>query len=438
MFDQLLPDACVHVGNPANFLCMVIRHPIFNLLPRSVHLLSALLLCMSARVALAQDKSPVISVIQMHGTVGKIPGNRSGDPSFTAETLETALKKAKAMNPCAVVLDIDGPGGLVSEMRKMVDVLHKAQAVDGMRVVAMVRNAYSAWAIIALACKEIVVIPTSKMGAAVVIQSNGQGGFVEAPEEQGAVAQKFIAPWKALCRQVDDLTGRCQCIRDAMMIQDKELWGNPKSGFADAAGNGPGWKCIDNKVTVCCLTADEMLTYGLATEKIQDPVKGLDELPIALKCPPGSVVKKVTGPAVAAVPPAGKKVAEEAFQKAAGKLREASALAKQISFKAKIVTRTKSVSERGAVGYQQKKVSYKDHETAAEVKSRVGDILAKVKAKVPFTNPVASDPDFVNGINEIKRLLKEAEQHLKSDAPDAVLDRVGKACELMDGLAGQY
>jgi len=214
---------------------MVIRHPIFKLLSRPIRLLSALLLCMSARVALAQANPPVISVIQMHGTVGKIPGNRNGDPSFTAETLEVALKKAKAMNPCAIVLDIEGPGGLVSEMRKMVDVLHKAQTLDGMRVVAMVREAYSAWAIIALTCKEIIVIPTSKMGAAVVIQGDGRGGFVEAPEEQGAVAQKFIAPWKALCRQVDDLTGRCPCIRDAMMLQDKELWGNPKLGFADAA-----------------------------------------------------------------------------------------------------------------------------------------------------------------------------------------------------------
>lgn len=438
MIDRLLPHACAHVAKQTNIRGMVIRHPLFNLLPCSVRLLSMLLLCMSARVALAQDKSPVISVIQMHGTVGKIPGNRSGDPSFTADTLEAALKKAKAMNPCAIVLDIEGPGGLVSEMRKMVDVLYKAQAVDGMRVVALVRNAYSAWAVIALACKEIIVIPTSKIGAAVVIQSNGQGGFVEAPEEQGAVAQKFIAPWKALCRQVDDLTGRCQCIRDAMMIQDKELWGNLNSGFADAAGNGPGWKCLDNKVTVCCLTADEMLTYGLATERIQDPVKGLDELPIALKCPPGSLVKKVTGPAVAAAPPAGKKPAEEAFRKAAEKLREAHALAGKISFSSQLVTRTKWISEQGAVGYQQRKVTQQERETPAEVRDRVDGVLKQVKGKIPFATSVASDPEFVNAIEEIKRLLAEAQRHLKAEATEAVLDRVRDARAIMKRFADQY
>lgn len=417
---------------------MVIRHPIFNLLPCSVRLLSMLLLCMSARVALAQDKSPVISVIQMHGTVGKIPGNRSGDPSFTAETLETALKKAKAMNPCAIVLDIEGPGGLVSEMRKMVDVLYKAQTVDDMRVVAMVRNAYSAWAIIALACKEIIVIPTSKLGAAVVIQSNGQGGFVEAPEEQGAVAQKFIAPWMALCRQVDDLTGRCSCIRDAMVIQDKELWGSPKLGLADAAGNGPDWKCLDNKVTVCCLTADEMLNYGLATDRIKDPVKGLDELPIALKCPPGTSVKRVIAPSVAAPTPTGKKSGEEPFRKAAEKLREAHALAGKISFSSRWVTRTKWVSEQGAVGYQKRKVTAQERETPAEVADRVDGVLKQVKSKIPFANSVASDPEFVNGIEEIKKLLSEAQRHLKSEAPDAVLDRVRDARAIMKRLADQY
>ena len=417
---------------------MVIRHPIVNLISRSAFLLFALLLFTWARESLAQNNASVISVIEMHGTVGKIPGNRNGDPSFTADTLEAALKKAKAMNPCAVVLDIDGPGGLVSEMRKMVDVLYKAQAVDGMRVVALVRNAYSAWAIIALACKEITVIPTSKLGAAVVIQSNGQGGFVEAPEEQGAVAQKFIAPWKALCRQVDDLTGRCQCIRDAMMIQDKELWGNPKSGFADASGNGPGWKCLDNKVTVCCLTADEMLSYGLATEKIQDPVKGLDELPIALKCPPGSVVKKVTGPAVAAAPPAGKKSAEAPFRKAAGKLREAHDMCGNISFDPRLVTKTKWVSKKGSVGYRQERVSETRMETSGEVQARVQEILSKAKQKLPSPTSVSSDPEFADAIEEVKTLLQEAQTHLRSETPNAVIDRVNQARAIMKRLADQY
>jgi len=417
---------------------MVIRHPVVNLLSRSAALLGAMLLCMMERVALAQANPPVISVIQMHGTVGKIPGNRNGDPSFTAETLEVALKKAKAMNPCAIVLDIKGPGGLVSEMRKMVDVLYKAQTLDGMRVVAMVHEAYSAWAIIALTCKEIIVIPTSKMGAAVVIQGDGRGGFVEAPEEQGAVAQKFIAPWKALCRQVDDLTGRCPCIRDAMMLQDKELWGNPKLGFADAAGKGPDWKCLDNKVTVCCLTADEMLTYGLATEKIKDPVKGLDELPIALKCPTGAVVKKVAGPAIAAAPPAGKKAAEDPFRKAAGRLRETHDILGDISFEPRIVNFTKWVSKKGAVGYRQDPVSGTRSETAAEVQARVSEAIRRAKQKLPSPTSVASDPDFAQAIDEIQTLLQEAQEHLRSEAPNAVLDRIKQARAIMKSLADQY
>jgi hypothetical protein len=307
-----------------------------------------------------------------------------------------------------------------------------------MRVVAMVREAYSAWAIIALTCKEIIVIPTSKMGAAVVIQGDGRGGFVEAPEEQGAVAQKFIAPWKALCRQVDDLTGRCSCIRDAMVIQDKELWGSPKLGLADAAGNGPDWKCLDNKVTVCCLTADEMLNYGLATDRIKDPVKGLDELPIALKCPPGTVVKKVTGPAVAAVPPAGKKAAEDPFRKAAGKLREAHDICGDISFTPLLVTKTKWVSKKGSVGYRQEPVSETRKETSGEVQARVQEVLSKAKQKIPSSASVSSDPEFADAIEEVKKLLQEAQTHLRSETPNAVIDRVNQARAIMKRLADQY
>ena len=117
-------------------------------------------------------RKDLIYVITLHGLVGNI--DECDLPKNTAAKLKKTLRVAKEMKPNAVLLDIEGPGGLVSEELAIIEVLLQAQT-EGLRIVALPRNAFSAWALIALSCKEIVVMKSTRMGASVTIQTNGNG-----------------------------------------------------------------------------------------------------------------------------------------------------------------------------------------------------------------------------------------------------------------------
>ena len=237
----------------------------------------------AAKIGGESASSDLVYVITLHGTVGIIPGESA--KAFTAEGLKVSLDAAKRAKATVVVLDIDGPGGQVVEMQNMVKVLLEAQ-VGGMRIVALPRDAFSAWSILALSCKEILVTPTSRMGAAVSITSNGKG-FIEAVEGKDAVSQKFAAPFQALWRQITDVTGRPPCIADAMRIQTAELWYSPTKGFAEKSGTETDWQQLDDGVHVLCLTGTEMLKTKMATGEVRNQ----SDLPKLLNCAAGTQIK---------------------------------------------------------------------------------------------------------------------------------------------------
>ena len=237
----------------------------------------------AAKIGGASASSDLVYVITLHGTVGIIPGESA--KAFTAEGLKVSLDAAKKAKATVVVLDIDGPGGQILEMQNMVKVLLEAQ-VGGMRIVALPRDAFSAWSIVALSCKEILVTPTSRMGAAVSITSNGNG-FIEAVEGKDAVSQKFAAPFQALWRQITDITGRPPCIADAMRIQTAELWYSPTKGFAEKSGTESDWQQLDDGVHVLCLTGTEMLKTKMAIGEVRNQ----SDLPKLLNCDFGTHIE---------------------------------------------------------------------------------------------------------------------------------------------------
>ena len=102
------------------------------------------------------------------------------------------------------------------------------------------------------------------------------------------------------------------------------------------------------------------------------------------------------------------------------------------------MTKTKWVSKKGSVGYRQEPVSETRKETSGEVQARVQEVLSKAKQKIPSSASVSSDPEFADAIEEVKKLLQEAQTHLRSETPNAVIDRVNQARAIMKRLADQY
>lgn len=83
-------------------------------------------------------------VIPVLGVIGR---------DMTATALRAGLDEARAMKPRYVVLAIDSPGGEIGEMNGMIDLL--AEASKDLEIIAYVKSAFSAAAVITMTCERV-------------------------------------------------------------------------------------------------------------------------------------------------------------------------------------------------------------------------------------------------------------------------------------------
>lgn len=215
---------------------------------------------------------PKVVVIPLHGAVG----SAGEDPirnTFDAQMLTECLEEAKEMNARAVILDIQSPGGLVSEMEAICETI--LEHYGDLRIVAYPREAYSAAAIISLCCREMVVRPDSRIGAAVIIA--GRAGDVT------AVDAKMASPHYAKQRQYMAKSGRPYEVVAAMTIQETALWWSPEHGFTTdepERTDAKAWSQVDGSTTVLTMTADEAVAWKLASGKASSTWEVLTRLDI--------------------------------------------------------------------------------------------------------------------------------------------------------------
>ena len=148
---------------------------------------------------------PGYFVIPIVGAIGQ---------EVTAATMERALKTGLKDDDTVLVLDVDSPGGLVSECEKIVKLLggHESR-----RSIAYVRgDALSAAAIIALTCDEIYLNPIARIGAATAIRTDGEDG----PSE---VDEKFKSVWRTSCRRAAEIGGHNPLFAEAMIDPKVQL-----------------------------------------------------------------------------------------------------------------------------------------------------------------------------------------------------------------------
>lgn len=177
---------------------------------------------------------------------------------ISTSDISAMLAAAQKRSPKAIVLYIDSPGGLVSEMDQIVELVLDAQSTD--RVVAWVEQGASAAALTALACKEIIAMPNARMGAATAVVGNEA-----APAPKTAMDQKVEALRDARRRQVADLTNRSPLIQLAMEKPEMRLWYHPEEGFSKNTQFGEGWEQVDeSSERPLALAARELVRYGIA------------------------------------------------------------------------------------------------------------------------------------------------------------------------------
>lgn len=182
--------------------------------------------------------------------------------TISSGVVDVLMDIAAARNPEAIVLRIDSGGGRIDQMDLIVERLLKEQDVPNKRrVVAWVNLGGSAAALTALACKELVMMPQGRLGAA--IRTRGDG---EAVEPQNAADQKGEAMRDARRRQVASLTGRPLAIQDAMEKAEHQFWHHPVLGFSLEEQDDPEWEAYDtDEDKPLALGAQSLVDLGIAT-----------------------------------------------------------------------------------------------------------------------------------------------------------------------------
>lgn len=199
---------------------------------------------------------PRVMLIPLHGTVGGVSG-KSLLHTFDAAVIEACLDEAERGGALAVVLDIQSPGGLVSEMEAICEAI--IQRHGRLRIIAYPGDAFSAAAIIAMCCREMVVRPNARIGAAVIVGTRG-GGIT-------AVDAKMASPHYAKQRQYMRSSGRPYEVVEAMTIQETQLWWSPLEGFRTsqpAMAEAADWMQVDGRSTVLTMTADQAVKWKIA------------------------------------------------------------------------------------------------------------------------------------------------------------------------------
>jgi hypothetical protein len=204
--------------------------------------------------------------------------------SISAGVFNVLMDFATERKPAAIVLKIDSGGGRLDQMELIIERLLESQdQPSSQRVIAWVNMGGSAAALTSLACKEIVMMPQGRLGAATRTFVDGEA--VGPPETAGE--QKVEAMREARRRQIASLTGRSIAIQDAMEKPEHQFWYHPLQGFSLEEQVDEGWESYDtDESKPLALEAQAVVDLGIAVGLAND-VKALLTL---LKMPPDTVV----------------------------------------------------------------------------------------------------------------------------------------------------
>jgi len=216
-----------------------------------------------AQPAVTTAPSSVV-VIALHGEVD----------DYTRDSLFRNFDQARRLGARTVILDLDTPGGLVTAG---LDISRFLRRQDDLHVIAYVRDkAYSAGAMIAVACNEIVMAPDAVVGDCAPIVFNTDGHLDPMPAAERAKAQSpIVNDFDASATR----NGYDRQLLEAMVITERVVhWVQSPTGqrrFVDAKEyadlTAKGWKPVDgvpNPVdgpeTLLTVETSEAMKLGIA------------------------------------------------------------------------------------------------------------------------------------------------------------------------------
>ena len=193
----------------------------------------------------------------------------------TYDIISNKIVQARNRGAQIVIFDMDTPGGEIRAMNAICDAI--TQDLANVYTVAYVHpEAFSAGAIISLACDEIVVAPNGVIGAAMPIMLGPEGIKVIPPEERG----KIESGARVRVRLLTERNGYDQALCEGMVTLLMELWlyRNSETGelrIVDIDTDTPQapWQSverIDGPKELVTFTGNEAYQIGLADHILAD------------------------------------------------------------------------------------------------------------------------------------------------------------------------
>jgi membrane-bound serine protease (ClpP class) len=176
-------------------------------------------------------------IIEIKGEIG---------PTVAA-FLKTRLAEAERKNAPVAVLEIDTPGGRVDSAIEMSDLI----VASSVPTVAIVKNAFSAGALIAMSAEQVVMLPGSEIGAALPISGAGEA-------LQGAYGEKINSALRTKFKSVAETRGRNKDAAEGMVNPNKVI---------------PGLKAKGEILTLTSSDAVKNKVANLEARTLEDGVK---------------------------------------------------------------------------------------------------------------------------------------------------------------------
>lgn len=201
------------------------------------------------------------TAVAQSNTVWVIPieGEISG---ATAQYVRARVELANEERPLALLFEIDTPGGRVTAMEDIVDSILSDAEVP---TLAVVRNAFSAGALIAMSAQQLAMLPGSSIGAAMPVAVNPVGAV-------SAVDAKTTSAMRGMFRSVAEARGRNVLLAEAMVDMNIDVPGLATTGeLLTLTAN----QAVDNGIAdVSATTLQDALSqfgYGGAELTWMDP-----------------------------------------------------------------------------------------------------------------------------------------------------------------------
>jgi membrane-bound serine protease (ClpP class) len=202
---------------------------------RSAMFLGTLFLALFFRVSWAQENR--VWVLPIEGEI----------TTATAQFVSSKIEQANREQPLALVLYIDTPGGQVLAAERIVNIILNDTQVP---TIAVVANAISAGAIIAMSAEQLAMLPGGSIGAATAINAfTGQDA-----------GEKVNSYWRSQFRSVAEARGRNADVAEGMVSARIEI---------------PGLSTSEELIT---LSADRAVEFDIADIKASSLSDALQQL----------------------------------------------------------------------------------------------------------------------------------------------------------------